>query len=405
MNNKKNIKNKNTMKKMTNAEINDFIRANYADFTYNVLGEKLGLTEGAVRGRVKRMKLPTKIKSIYETPDVEIPTEELLKIDKVAIKSKAENSSLKKRYSQLLKENEDLLNKLDAVRSMGDVQSYTIKDKKTKLNDATAIIVASDWHYWETVNSDQVDNLNEFNKKIAEERANAFFRNTVRLLKREQRDSNIRTAVLALLGDFISNSIHPELMESNQGLPIDEIMAVQAVLIAGIKYILANTDLDLVIPCHSGNHGRATEKRRISTEAGNSFEYFMYHNIASQFIDNKRVKFLISRGYLSYLDINGFVIRFHHGHALRYAGGIGGIFIPAFKAISQWDKARRADLDVFGHFHQVKDGGKFISNGSLVGYNDFALMIKADYEKPKQVFFIVNHEKKEKTTTCPIFLE
>lgn len=384
---------------MTSAEINEFIKANQHK-SYSEVARILGITPIAVRGRHQRMKLPSKRQTEFEIPD-----EEVIQKDIADTKAKSARKDVKEKYSFLLKENEALKAKLEVTKTVKDIQSYSITEGKKEISDATAVIVASDWHYWETVNADQVDNLNEFNKQIAEKRANAFFTNAVKLLKREQRDSKIQTAVLALLGDFMSNNIHPELMESNQGLPIDELMAVQDALVSGIEYLLENTDLNFVLPCHSGNHGRATEKRRISTEAGNSFEYLMYHNIANYFKNEKRVKFLISRGYLSYLDINGFVIRFHHGHALKYAGGVGGIFIPAFKAISQWDKARRADLDVFGHFHQMKDGGKFISNGSLVGYNDFALMIEADYEKPKQVFFIINHKRKEKTTTSPIFLE
>jgi hypothetical protein len=73
------------------------------------------------------------------------------------------------------------------------------------------------------------------------------------------------------------------------------------------------------------------------------------------------------------VDIFGKTVRFHHGHAINYQGGIGGIFIPAFKAISQWDKMRQADVDFFGHFHQHKDGSKFVSNGSLIGFNTYAL--------------------------------
>lgn len=386
-------------KKLTSAEINEFIKAN-KEKSYGELAKLTGLSSEAIRGRYQRMKLPNKKQTVFE-----LPNQEQVKKDLADIKAKTSKKEVNQKYNFLLQENEALLAKLEATKTVKDIQSYSISQGHKDIGEATAVIVASDWHYWETVNADQVDNLNEFNKQIAEKRSNAFFQNAVKLLKREQRDSKMTTAILALLGDFMSGNIHLELMESNQGLPIDELMAVQNALVSGIKYILENTDLDLIIPCHSGNHGRATEKRRVSTEAGNSFEYLMYHNIANYFKDEKRVKFLISRGYLSYLDINGFIIRFHHGHALKYAGGVGGIFIPAFKAISQWDKAKRADLDVFGHFHQMKDGGKFISNGSLVGYNDFALMIKADYEKPKQVFFIINHERKEKTSTCPIFLE
>jgi hypothetical protein len=69
------------------------------------------------------------------------------------------------------------------------------------------------------------------------------------------------------------------------------------------------------------------------------------------------------------LQIYDVTVRFHHGHSIRYAGGVGGIYIPTNKAIAQWNKGRHADLDVFGHFHQLRDGGNFICNGSLIGYN------------------------------------
>jgi hypothetical protein len=231
-----------------------------------------------------------------------------------------------------------------------------------------------------------------------------FFNNVVRLVKVFEKDITINNLVLALLGDFISNNIHEELQESNSDLPIDEIIGVQTVLASGIQFVLDNTNLNLVIPTASGNHGRTTKKTHYSTEAGNSLEYLMYHNLANHFRGNKRVTFMLSRSYLSYVDVAGFLVRFHHGHAIKYGGGIGGIFIPAFKAISQWDKGRQAQLDCFGHFHQMKDGAKFITNGSLVGFNDFAVRIKADYEEPKQVFFLVDHKRKQKTVTCPVFV-
>ena len=88
-------------------------------------------------------------------------------------------------------------------------------------------------------------------------------------------------------------------------------------------------------------------------------------------------------------------------HSLRRRNR--GIFIPAYKAISQWNKARYADLDVFGHFHQSKDGGNFICNGAGIGYNSFALSIKADFEHPSQTFFLVDHKRKVKTAVSRIF--
>ncbi len=96
-------------------------------------------------------------------------------------------------------------------------------------------------------------------------------------------------------------------------------------------------------------------------------------------------------------------IRFQHGHMVKYGGGVGGLTIPLNKAIAQWNRGKHADLDVLGHFHQMFDGGNFIVNGSLIGYDSFALSIKASYEKPKQALFLIDR-KRGRTFTCPILL-
>jgi hypothetical protein len=103
----------------------------------------------------------------------------------------------------------------------------------------------------------------------------------------------------------------------------------------------------------------------------------------------------------SYVKVYDTMIRFQHGHAIKYGGGVGGIYIPVNKAIAQWNKGRHADLDVFGHFHQARDGGNFICNGSNIGYNSFALSIKADYEQPRQQLFLMD-KKRGRTCTWPI---
>jgi hypothetical protein len=87
---------------------------------------------------------------------------------------------------------------------------------------------------------------------------------------------------------------------------------------------------------------------------------------------------------------------------MSYGGGVGSIYIPVRKAIAQWQKIKPANLDVFGHFHNYKiDGDLFVLNGSLIGFNAFALAIKADYEKPRQAFFLID-KKRGKTVHCPI---
>jgi hypothetical protein len=74
------------------------------------------------------------------------------------------------------------------------------------------------------------------------------------------------------------------------------------------------------------------------------------------------------------------------------------------KAIAAWNKGIRADLDVFGHWHQSQQNPKWICNGSLIGYNAYSVAIKAPYEPPSQTFFLMDKER-GRTITAPIFLD
>lgn len=268
-------------------------------------------------------------------------------------------------------------------------------------SEATIFFIASDWHYEEKVDPETVSGLNEYSLAVADQRIDKFFQNALRLYRIFERDIKIPNIVLALLGDFISGSIHEELMEGNQLLPADAIWQVQNRIISGIDFLLSHTKAKLIVPCHSGNHGRMTHKQRHATEAGNSLESLMYQSIALYYRKEPRIQFMIAEGYHTYLDTYGKIVRLHHGHDMRFGGGVGGIYIPVNKAIAQWNKAKPAALDVFGHFHQFRDGGNFICNGSLIGYNAFALSIKADYEEPRQACFLMDR-KRGKTFVAPI---
>ncbi len=384
-------------------DINKIIRENWDKMDYTQLAKLTGLTAEAVRSRGRYMELPPKKVNAQNrslTPEQEVAKD-------VTVSALSRRIKMSKSKEQVLHEQvADLSTQLEAMKVVGTENSYRIPAiKKSKNGQATAVAVASDWHIAESVHSENVNGLNEFTLKTAQERAEKFFQNVVKLVTLFQQSSEIDTLVLALLGDFINGQLREEAMENNSLRPMDEMLKARELLRAGIKFILDNTDVNLVIPCHSGNHARVTKKIHWSTESGNSLEYAMYHVLANDFDGDKRVKFIIPTSYHSYVTIGEYTIRFHHGHSIKYGGGIGGITISVNKAIAQWQKSIRANLDVFGHFHTMKDGGNFICNGSLIGYNEFAVTIKADFEKPKQTFFLIDHKRNEKTVTTPVFLE
>ena len=369
-----------------------FLKKNYPFFTNSELAEELFRTVNAIEKKASKLKL---YKNLSEN----------LEGDRNLLRARTEGNITKKKYKEALLENDRLRVEKEAILRIQETpQKIKFTQRQNGGSDATAFIIASDWHIEETVRPSDVSGLNEYNLEICDKRVKKFFSNAVKLLEITQKESRVNQVVLALLGDFISGHIHLELLENNTLLPADAIWRVQNYLISGINFLLDNSKIELTIICHGGNHGRMTKRIHHATEQGNSLEVYMYNNIALHFKNNKRVNFIIADGYHTYVDVYDYKVRLHHGHAIRYAGGVGGIFIPVNKAIAQWNKGRTVDLDVFGHFHQFKDGGNFICNGSLIGYNAFALSIKADYEKPKQAFFLVD-KKRGKSIVAPIWLQ
>ena len=266
-----------------------------------------------------------------------------------------------------------------------------------------AFAIASDFHIEENVKPESVGGSNEYNLRIAKKRSEAFFVNTLKLVNKEAQDAHIETLVLALLGDFISGNIHEELMESCEVPPTEAAVLAQNFLASGIEYLLANSDLKLVIPCCVGNHSRITTKVHVSTEQGNSLEWIIYSNLAMYFKKEPRVTFVLSKDYFTFIEVYGKVIRFHHGHGMKYGGGIGGITIPILKAIARYDLQRTADLDVFGHFHSPMAMDKFVSNGCLIGDTPYSRRLGFT-GKPQQQFFLMD-KKNGRTGVFPIFTE
>lgn len=318
-----------------------------------------------------------------------------------------EHRDLQARYKVLQVQFEQRGRELEAVERLSTgVETYQIKPGHSSgTSEATVVVLASDWHLEETVGPELGILKNRFNPEIATQRVEKFFQKTHRLTNLLAQDIKIDTMVLALLGDFITNAeLHDgDNAESTSAAPTHAIVDAQNKIASGIEFLLNHSKRKLVIPCHSGNHARTTRKTRFSTENGHSLEYLMYKHLAGYFRSEPRVQFIIPDGPHSYINIYDQTVRLQHGHMIKFGGGVGGLFIPAFKAFSQYNKAQHADLDVMGHFHQSKDGGSFLCNGSLIGYNSFALSIRADYETPRQTMFMMD-KKRGRTCTWPILL-
>jgi hypothetical protein len=309
-----------------------------------------------------------------------------------------------KMYAELV---EELQGQLDVVCKLADSPitraTIDIPSHKKGTGEATAFAIASDWHVEETVRPETVNGLNDFNLTVADQRIEKFFSSVLRLVEIERAGTDIDKLVLGLLGDFMSGYIHEELVENNSMSPVEALVWVQERILKGINTLRKHGGFKrIIIPCCYGNHGRTTQKSRISTGAKNSFEWLMYKWLAQTVTDG--VEWQIASGYHTYIEVYGKTIRLHHGDGLKFQGGVGGLTIPVEKAIASWNRGYYADLDIFGHWHQMQQNPKWISNGCLIGYGPYALSIKAPYETPQQTFFLFD-SKRGRTGTWPIHLQ
>jgi len=322
--------------------------------------------------------------------------EEALERDRIVRNLRVKVSQAESKYHAAVNRVERLETQIETLTKLAARKPVRVPSKPTRKRDAdgTAVLVLSDWHVEELVQPERVNGLNEFTLEIAAQRIANTFDRALLLLEDARHLSRIDEMVVAVLGDLISGYIHEELQEGNQLAPLPATMFAADCLEAGLRKLLAHGKLSrIVVPACFGNHGRTTPRRRVATGADNSFERNLYLHLARRFRDDLQVQWNIAEGYHNWLEIQGRQVRFHHGDAIRYWGGVGGISIPINKAIAAWNKSRRADLDIFGHLHQWLWGWNWLCNGSLIGYAPFSVEIKADYQPPLQSFCVIDRDR------------
>ena len=270
------------MKKWTKKEDDQLKKLVASEESTQDIYLKMGLSKYLVEKRILELGL--------EKPEQSFNPERIVDI---SIKKDSEKT-LKKQVDILTKELITTRKERDAFLYVGEVETYKIEPKK-KTNGrsmATAITLASDWHIEEEVKSSQVNGLNKFNIDIAKERAEKYFKVVAQLIEVHNKEYQIDDLILALLGDFISGTIHDDLKEANNIQPTEAIWNAQKLIASGIRYLLDNTKVNLIIPCSSGNHGRITAKQRTSTEYGNSLEILMYKQLKDFFHNEKELSLL-----------------------------------------------------------------------------------------------------------------
>ena len=300
----------------------------------------------------------------------------------------------------LLKDEE--LKKYANMSEMRTIDSISVQN--TDKREVVPVIVASDWHIEENVTADITNGLNEYNLKIAEDSIRQFFSKACTEIQRSKRDNTVNTVVLAILGDIINGVLRTEDYESNETTPTEALAIARSLIYEGIKTLISNTGCKLRVICCVGNHGRLTEKIHYSNQVQQSLEYLLYKTLEMDFKGYETVQFVVSKAPYVIQRIFNVDVRFHHGHAARFNGGIGGLAIPVIRKTQQMNTIEHADLDVIGHFHSAQMFSNVIVNGSLVGSNGYSMALGLPHDIPKQMYFEID-SKYGRTAVKPICID
>lgn len=319
-------------------------------------------------------------------PVIELIPEKITQIVEHRLKRRvAELTAQVKDLTETASQNDEMSEFVREVMSMPPVAGIQPRERASGILEATPLVLASDWHIEEEVRPEQVAGRNRYNLEISKRRMERFFEAVRWAVDHQRQIFKIRDLVMWLGGDIISNYLHPDNNEANLLAPVEAIAYAHASIAEGIRFLLADDELEqIVIPCNDGNHGRLTEKTRSSTRVQNSIEWLLYYQLQREFASEPRVRFILPTSSFTFYDVYDRTIRFTHGDTFRFGGGVGGITIPMMKALAKWDTVRRASLTCLGHWHQRICLPNVMVNGSLIGFNSYAMDIAAAFESPSQ---------------------
>ncbi len=278
-------------------------------------------------------------------------------------------------------------------------QRYVIPDwlldrTPTKPGKALVGLLLSDIHAGEVVDAVEVNGLNKYNVEICRTRLRRLFSAACEIGPRWLADCKSEGALLALGGDLISGDIHEELRITNEIQSHEQVRLVVEEVSAGITH-MADTFGKVVVASVPGNHARTTIRPTSKLYSQLSFDTAIAHYISDRFRDDDKVEFIIGTSPDQIIPIFGHSVMLSHGDKLGTGGGQGyaGPDLPIVrggkKAASQQASVGQAvDLLLRGHLHYSTNPYKVLSNGSVVGLNEYARDLRGEVQNPRQWLFL-----------------
>ena len=277
---------------------------------------------------------------------------------------------------------------------------------KPKRSAATLVVMLSDTHFDEVVNVDEMEGLNCYNREIAVMRLEKWAQNVIKLSRHYLSGVTYDGVVVILGGDIFTGDIHEELALTNEDTMIGSLLFWSEQVAAAIQ-LLTDEFKKCYVTSVVGNHGRTTRKPRMKQRVKTNFDYLLAKMVERHFRLDKRVSFDIPESADCLIKI------YEHGHLITHGdqvsggGGIGGIYPPIMRMRARKQARYLATGKSFqtlwlGHWHQYISTPSMIVNGSLKGFDEYAMLMGFGHETAQQALAIVTPERNI-TIQAPVF--
>lgn len=244
---------------------------------------------------------------------------------------------------------------------------WMLKPMKHSDMPGTPTVFLSDLHWAEVIDPKQINNVNQYNLEIANNRLKRLAERTMRLCEIISPTFAYPGIIVPLGGDMVSGNIHDELTATNEVNSMPTVLDLFGAIGTFIETLLTRFE-HIFLPCVTGNHGRDTRKIWGKDRHATSFDWLLYCFLAKHFENNKRVTFHIPDGPDAYYKVYDHRYLLTHGDQFRGGDGMIGALGPILRG----DHKKRSrnsqihmeyDTLLMGHWHQLIQLQRLIVNG------------------------------------------
>tara|TARA_R110000822_G_scaffold181444_1_gene321187 strand:- start:218 stop:1399 length:1182 start_codon:yes stop_codon:yes gene_type:complete len=273
------------------------------------------------------------------------------------------------------------------------------KPAKSSDGSRSVILHLSDIHYGEVVRSSELDGVNSYNLDIADSRIQRTFDIFQDLITKYWNGEPPEHIHLCLGGDMVSGALHEELKRTDALQPLASARTVAQRLSEGVSGLLNAVQVPMSIYSVPGNHGRTTHKPETKGAAMESLDTMVAWFLEDQFRSHDDVQMFYGDSIDCLFDVYGRKFLLTHGDRMGSKGGAG--FVGPVATILRGHQKLSMDYAdrgiilyriLTGHFHTTSRLPIGYSNGSLMGWNDFARDIRARKEIASQNMLVVHSQ-------------